>query len=44
MKAMTGVDLTRLVPRLLEGDEKGSLSSIPPVSETPKSEEIGEEE
>lgn len=43
MKAMTGVDLTRLVPRLLEGDEKESLPSVPPAPETPKSEQVGEE-
>ena len=44
MKALTGVDLTKLVPRLLEGDGKTSPGPVPPEPAPPESEAAGEEE
>jgi len=43
MKAATGVDLTKLVPRLLEGDGKESPPDVSIEPEKPKAEESGEE-
>jgi len=43
MKAATGVDLTKLVPRLLEGDGNKVPAAVPVPPENPKVEESGEE-